>query len=117
VVQFERLFELNWSVLAEFWVRVNQHIRFPPNANDFPLSAPPACWLYPQMHMWEKRKAEMRDVNLPGPLNFVLFHLIHEYNLSLCMNITVTNKQGSYKHRNRAGNPAFEQVTYSTILI
>jgi len=51
-------------------VRVNQRICFPPNINDFPLSAPPPCLLAVR----ERRKAESgtaREVYMliyPDPL-------------------------------------------------
>jgi len=56
-------------------VKVNQHIRFPPNANDLPLSAPPPAGSTHKrisgvgVGGQKACIAEMRDVNLPGPEN------------------------------------------------
>jgi hypothetical protein len=46
------------QAISYFGVRVNQHIRFPPNVNDFPLSASPPPCLLALRETYNKRKAE-----------------------------------------------------------
>jgi hypothetical protein len=59
--------------LVFWWVRVNQRICFPPNANNFLLYAcfplpPPAGSTHKCISGGGRQGiAEMRDVNLPGP--------------------------------------------------
>jgi hypothetical protein len=59
--------QVDTAAAAANEVRVNQHIRFPPNVNDFPLSAPPSR-LLALREMYNKRKVESGTLRQPYTL-------------------------------------------------